>query len=112
MSVAKIKLPKFVSSVVTVMLYMQGDYIMAYCPALELSSYGRTEKEATASFNEALEIFLDYCAENGTLEQNLVACGWNLRQGYVQPDEVHVPLELLKAQKLHSFDQKVSLPIC
>lgn len=102
---------KSVSAVITVMLYQQGDYIIAYCPALDLSSYAATEKEAIDSFREALDIFLEYCEENGTLEQNLIACGWNLRQGYLQPEEVSVPLELLKAQQLHSFDQKVSLPV-
>ncbi len=103
---------KTVSATVTVMLYKQGDFIVAYCPALDLSSYAQSEEEAVVSFKEALDIFLEYCEENGTLEQNLVACGWQLRKGYYQPEEVRVPLELLKASKLHSFDQKVSLPVC
>jgi predicted RNase H-like HicB family nuclease len=103
---------KSIPANVTVMLYEQGDNIVAYCPALDLSSYAKTEKEAIASFREALDIFLEYCEENGTLEQNLVACGWKLRHGYLQPDEVSVPMELLKAKKLHSFDQKVLLPVC
>ena len=102
---------KSVSADITVMLYQQGDYIVAYCPALDLSSYGKTESEAKVSFAEALDIFLEYCEEHGTLEQNLVACGWKLRQGYLQPDEVSVPMELLKAKKLHSFDKKVLLPV-
>jgi predicted RNase H-like HicB family nuclease len=102
---------KSVSTEITVMLYQQGDYVMAYCPALDLSSYGKTEREAKSSFEEALDIFLEYCEEQGTLEQNLVACGWKLRHGYLQPDEVSVPIELLKAKKLHSFDQKVLLPV-
>ncbi len=111
MSIIKAKKHKVVNAEVTVMLYQQGDYIMAYCPALDLSSYAKTESEAVASFEEALGIFLDYCRENDTLEQNLVACGWKLRSGYLQPEEVTVPLELLKARRLHSFDQKVALPI-
>ena len=102
---------KIIVAEVTVMLYQQGDYIVAYCPALDLSSYAKTEPEAKTSFNEALDIFLEYCDENGTLEQNLLACGWNLRNGYKQPDEVSVPLELLKANQLHSFDQKINIPL-
>ena len=105
------QLKKTVSADVTVVLYKQGDYIMAYCPALDLSSYAKTEGKAIASFREALDIFIEYCEEHGTLEQNLVACGWKLRRGYQQPDEVSVPIELLKAKKLHSFDQKVLLPL-
>ncbi len=102
---------KIIVADVTVMLYQQGDYFVAYCPALDLSSYAKTEPDAKASFKEALDIFLEYCEENGTLEQNLLACGWNLRNGYKQPEEVSVPLELLKAHKLHYFDQKISIPL-
>ena len=29
-----------------VLVSKEGDYFVAYCPALELSSYGATEKEA------------------------------------------------------------------
>jgi predicted RNase H-like HicB family nuclease len=105
------QLKKIISADVTVMLYQQGDYVMAYCPALELSSYGKTEQEATAAFREALDIFLEYCGEQGTLEQNLIACGWDIRQGYHQPEEVSVPIELLKSQQLHSFDQKIALSV-
>lgn len=100
---------KNISAEITIMLYQQGDYIMAYCPALDLSSYAKTEKDAIAAFKENLDIFLEYCEENDTLEQNLVACGWKLRQGYRQPDNVNVPLELLKSQKLHAYNQKISL---
>jgi len=102
---------KTISTEVTVMLYQQGDFVVAYCPALDLSSYAKTEKEAKTSFNEALEIFMEYCLEHDTLEQNLVACGWKLRQGYTQPHEVNVPVGLLKAENLHSFDQKISFPV-
>jgi predicted RNase H-like HicB family nuclease len=95
------QLKKIISADVTVMLYQQGDYVMAYCPALELSSYGKTEQEATAAFREALDIFLEYCGEQGTLEQNLIACGW----------DISVPIEFLKSQQLHSFDQKIALSV-
>ena len=103
---------KTISADVTVMVYEQGDYMVAYCPALDLSSYGKTENEAVAAFREALDIFLEYCVEEGTLEQNLIACGWKLRSGYMQPDEVSVPIELLKANNLHSFDQQITFPVC
>ena len=98
-----------ISAVVTVVLYEQGDNIMALCPALDLSSYGKTETEAIEAFKEALDIFLEYCEENNTLEENLIACGWQLMHGYQQPEKVIVPLELLKARSLHFFDQTVSL---
>ena len=102
---------KVVSSTITVMLYEQGDYIVAYCPSLDLSSYDKTQEGAKAAFQVALDIFLEYCEENGTLEQNLVACGWNLRQGFVEPTKANVPLELLTTENLHSYQLKISMPL-
>lgn len=63
------------------------------------------------AFREALEIFIEYGVENDTLEQNLLACGWKLRQGYLQPEEVSVPLRLLTAEDLHSVDLAITLPV-
>lgn len=95
---------KVVPSTITVMLYEQGDYIVAYCPSLDLSSYDKTQEGAKAAFQEALDIFLEYCEENGTLEQNLVACGWNLRHGFVEPTEVNVLLNQVDFKKYFNFD--------
>ncbi len=49
---------------------------VAYCPALELSSYGDTEAEACAAFEDALAIFSRDTRERGTLGQLLLALGW------------------------------------
>ena len=45
-----------------------GQYV-AYCPALEVSSYGDTEEEARAAFEDALAIFIKDTTERGTLDQ-------------------------------------------
>ncbi|WP_035560734.1 type II toxin-antitoxin system HicB family antitoxin [Hymenobacter sp. IS2118] len=52
-----------------------GQYV-AYCPALELSSYGDTEAEARHAFNEALTCFKQDVVQRGTLNQLLLALGW------------------------------------
>ncbi len=52
-----------------------GQYV-AYCPALELSSYGDTEAEAHHAFNKALTCFKQDVAHRGTLDQLLLALGW------------------------------------
>ena len=61
-------------------LIRDGKYIVAYCPSLELTSFGKTNKEAKKSFEEALNIFLEYSLEHGTLETNLLNLGWNTRR--------------------------------
>ncbi len=65
---------------ILVLLFKEGKYIVAYCPALELSSYGKTEKEALEYFSDALDIFINDTIKKGTLEKCLLKFGWNLQQ--------------------------------
>ena len=54
-----------------VQLMIDGDYIVSYCPALELSFFGNTEEDAKEGFEEALNIFIDELHKRGTLEKNI-----------------------------------------
>ncbi|UOR06226.1 hypothetical protein MUN82_03820 [Hymenobacter aerilatus] len=58
----------------------EGKHYVAYCPALELSSYGSSPEDAKEAFGEAIEIFLEDTAEKGTLEKLLLSLGWTLRK--------------------------------
>ncbi len=42
---------------ITVDIIKEGDYFVAYCQALELSSYGNTEKKAKERFAKEVKIF-------------------------------------------------------
>jgi hypothetical protein len=66
--------------VLKVFLVRDGDYFVAYCPALELSSYDTTENGAKKSFDEALRIFVEDTERKGTLEKVLLGLGWTLKQ--------------------------------
>lgn len=54
----------------------EDDCFIAYCPDLELSSYGDTIEEAQKHFSEVLQIFFEDIIERGTVEQVLEECGW------------------------------------
>lgn len=54
------------------------DLIVAYCPALELSSYGKNMIESKKAFNEVVDIFMEDTAQKGTLERVLLKLGWTL----------------------------------
>ena len=58
-----------------VALFKEENQFVAYCPALELSSYGDNPKEAKQAFEEALEIFIEETSEKGTLENALLQLG-------------------------------------
>jgi len=71
----------------------EGDYFVAYCPALELSSYGKSEASAKKSFDEALEIFIEETVRKGTLLKILLELGWTLRQ---KPSVLYKPPTIKK----------------
>lgn len=47
---------------------------IAFSPALDLSTCGRTFEEAKKNFAEALEIFIEECLKMGTLGKVLGLC--------------------------------------
>ena len=57
-----------------------GLYV-SYCPALALYSQGKTEKEAGENIMEAVELFIETCIEERTLEKVLEDCGFSIDAG-------------------------------
>lgn len=57
---------------VQVVLFQEEDLWVAYCPPLELSSYGDDQEDAKAAFDEAMDIFLKETDRKGTLERYLL----------------------------------------
>jgi hypothetical protein len=49
-----------------------------YSPALDLTGYGKTEKEAKQSYNLAMEEFLKYTTHKETILQELERLGWTI----------------------------------
>lgn len=50
----------------------EGNKFIAYTPALDLSTSGKTYKEAKERFAEAVSIFFEEIMEKGTLEDVLL----------------------------------------
>ena len=105
------RLAKAQLEVVLVLDDDSGQHV-AYCPALELSSYGDTEEEARAAFEDALGIFIRDTTERGTLDQLLLALGWRLLK---QPAPVYepprLPVELLsRTPRSRILTEEVLLP--
>lgn len=58
-----------------VQFFREGDAVVAYCAALDLSTCGHTLAEARRNFVEAVGLFFKECQQRGTLEAALLACG-------------------------------------
>lgn len=60
----------------TVSFFRQGKQVVAFSPALDLSTVGKSEKEARRRFEDIVDIFLEELVEAGTLEKVLRGLGW------------------------------------
>lgn len=56
-----------------------GKHIV-YTPSLDLSGYGNTEEEATASYAETVNEFLRYTTNKNTLPKVLTKLGWDVKK--------------------------------
>ena len=61
---------------IPVLFFEEGNKVIAYSPAFDLSSCGKNEKQARKRFVEAVAIFLDEVTKMGTLSEVLEECGW------------------------------------
>ena len=74
----------------------EGEYFIAYSPALDLSTSGKSFAQAKKRFSEVVEIFFEELLEKGTLEEVLSELGWRkVKREWVPPT--------LVAQEVESF---------
>jgi len=86
-----------------VTVFKEGALFVAYTPALDLSTCGRTFKEAQKNFDEAVTLFFDHCLEQGTLPEVLASLGW---QKTKSPTNAWRPPEVVGR-----FDHPVALSV-
>jgi RNase P/RNase MRP subunit p30 len=66
----------------------EGARYVAYTPALDLSTCGKTIKIAKKRFNEAVGIFFEELIKSETLEQVLLGLGWQKKRAEWTPPAV------------------------
>ena len=89
--------------------------IVAYSPALEISSYGDTEQDAQKALEENIHIFLDYTLKKNSLIEDLLNLGWTIKK---KPDIVFIAPaynleEIAKdiaADKYELFERQIAIP--
>jgi hypothetical protein len=104
-------------------IYFEEDNCqIMYCPALDISGYGKTENEAKESFNIALGEFFTYTLHKKTFRSVLADMGWILKKSKHKP--MHPPEmdELLRTNDnfsriFNTFDfrkssQTFNIPAC
>ena len=62
-----------------VQIWQEHGHFVAFCPVLQVTSYGCNKKDAQRNVKEAVELFLEVCIEDGTLSKVLHGCGMGRR---------------------------------
>jgi len=65
-----------IKSKIPVCFLKEKNSFVAYSPAVDLSTCGRTLEEAKKNFVEAFDLFIEECIDMGTLGEVLESCGW------------------------------------
>jgi len=68
----------------------RGGWFIAYCPPLDLTTQGKTLKEAQENIAEASELFIISCLERGTIDKALKELGFKLLKSDSQQEPVPV----------------------
>ena len=90
---------------IQVFFFREGEQVVAYSPALNLSSSGRNLTQAKEMFQKALKTFFEALEEMGTTEQALTELGWRRVSSPERPwkapiSRTHVPTHLLRTSEM------------
>jgi predicted RNase H-like HicB family nuclease len=75
----------------------EGDWYVAHCPPLDITTQGRTIPEAKRNLIEASELFIISCLERGTLDQAMKELGF-------------VPLKVEPVNVANAFPIAIPIP--
>lgn len=65
------------------LIFKEKNIHFVYAPALDISGYGNSKKEAENSFLITLKAFLEFTNEKNTLEDELLKFGWKAENGNI-----------------------------
>ena len=66
-------------------IFLEDNTYIVYCPPLEVYGYGTDENEAQESFKISLAEFFRYCTNKNTLRLELKRLGWQLKRSKTKP---------------------------
>ncbi len=96
-----------------VLVFQEGEYFVAYCPSMQLSSYGNTIEEAKEGFDEVMDAYIENCKENNSLREDLLKIGWSIdmsNHSKAEPPsniDLNIPSGLLRKQ----FNENWNIPV-
>ena len=97
----------------TVLIIQEGNFFIAYCPTLNLSSYGDSVAEARQGFQEVMQAYIEDTQEMNSLRKDLVRHGWQLHSmtEATPPDMADIP-EIPSGLLKGMYQDKWQVPVC
>ena len=74
----------------TVSIFREGKTYVAFSPALDISTVGKSATEAKKNFDELVRIFFEETEKHGTTNDALLSLGWEK----LKSKEWHPPVEV------------------
>lgn len=98
-----------------VITFQGENQIVAYSPALEISSYGDTKQDAEDALGENIKIFIDYAVNKNSLIEDLLNLGWTIKK---RPHFLFIPpaykvedvIVDIATDKYELFERQISIP--
>jgi len=88
------------------LLILKGeDKLIAYCPALELSTRIQNEEDMQDTVDQYVRVFLEEMERNGSLEKYLLKHGWTLSQ---HPEIQYIPPPPVPADETYKGLHEIS----
>lgn len=88
---------------ITVFFVQEADQVVAFAPALDLSTCGKNVTDAKQRFEKALDLFFEELEEMGTTEKALTELGWRRMTTSAKPwraPSPKVPTHLLSQREM------------
>lgn len=80
-----------------VIITKQNRRFVAYTPALDISTAGKTEKDVKEKFIELVDLFFEEIIQAGTVNDVLAELGWKkVQKSWVPPQVVSSPFMNMK----------------
>lgn len=71
-----------------VVITKQGRHYVAYTPALDISTVGKSVKDVQKKFEELVDVFFEEIIEAGTVSEVLTELGWTKKEKAWNPPTV------------------------
>ena len=75
----------FINMKLAVIMFEEDGSQIMYCPALDISGYGKNAKDAHQSFEISLSEFFQYTLNKNTFKEVLSGMGWTVKKSKHKP---------------------------